>query len=247
MLLATDLDGTLLGDGAALRRFAAWIKSRRQRITLVYATGRTADSIEDLVDEGVLVAPDYIAGMVGTELIDYSSGKSVGSWMTCKRAGWDAATVQKILASFSELALQPKEFQSSLKVSYYLRRANPLQLERMAAELAAAGIEAEVAYSCDEFLDFLPKDMSKGASVAYLAQYLGLSSHRVVACGDSGNDLSLFRHGFCGVVVANAWPDLYWACPEPTYRSLFRFADGVIDGVEYWTRRLTQPGLPGST
>jgi hypothetical protein len=157
ILLATDLDGTLLGDDDALRRFVEWLRVRRSEIVLVYATGRTADSMKRLVVETGLPAPDYVVGLVGTEIVEFSSRKPVGNWMTRNRDAWNAEKVRKTLGQFSELVTQPEEFQSKHKVSYYLRRASPRQLETIAEALKAADIAAEIIYSCEEYLDFVPK------------------------------------------------------------------------------------------
>ncbi|MDZ8079699.1 MAG: HAD family hydrolase [Nostoc sp. DcaGUA01] len=52
LLLATDLDGTFLGGSEQERsQFYQYIHDQRDRILLVYATGRELDRISQLFDE----------------------------------------------------------------------------------------------------------------------------------------------------------------------------------------------------
>jgi hydroxymethylpyrimidine pyrophosphatase-like HAD family hydrolase len=69
-----------------------------------------------------------------------------------------------------------------------------------------------------------------------LATRLDIPPENVVACGDSGNDNSLFGQGFRGVLVANAEQSVLDAAPEDTYRSALTHADGVLDGFLHWSK-----------
>jgi hydroxymethylpyrimidine pyrophosphatase-like HAD family hydrolase len=51
---------------------------------------------------------------------------------------------------------------------------------------------------------------------------------------NSANDLAVFQHGFRGIVVSNAHPELQ-ALEGPTvYKSRDSFAAGVLDGLNHW-------------
>jgi hydroxymethylpyrimidine pyrophosphatase-like HAD family hydrolase len=57
----------------------------------------------------------------------------------------------------------------------------------------------------------------------------------VLVFGDSGNDLELRGQGFRGTIVANALPELRDAVGRDVYHSPRPFADGVLDGIAYWS------------
>ena len=67
LILATDLDGTFLPpanmyEGARLYRL---IREHRERIALIFVTGRGFESILTLLDDPSIPIPDYIIADVG--------------------------------------------------------------------------------------------------------------------------------------------------------------------------------------
>ena len=71
-----------------------------------------------------------------------------------------------------------------------------LQLE-LAGELA-------VARSKPFFLEFTEAGVTKGTSLEWLANRLGIKRADVIACGDGNNDLSMIEWAGLGVAMANA-------------------------------------------
>jgi hydroxymethylpyrimidine pyrophosphatase-like HAD family hydrolase len=80
----------------------------------------------------------------------------------------------------------------------------------------------------------LPLNTNKGTAAAFLARCCRVEPWHVVVCGDSGNDLSMFQQGFCGVVVGNAQAELRELSHEHVYQSPYKYAAGVLDGIQYW-------------
>jgi sucrose-6F-phosphate phosphohydrolase len=234
ILLVTDLDGTLLGNQQALHRFRVWLESKRPAVVLVYATGQTVEAVCRSVARDHIPAPDYVIGSVGTELAEFITGEHDESWESCEGRVFHAATIRRVVGAFAGLELQPEEFQSDLKVSFFLKDAPRGRLDDLAATLASAGVAAELVYSGSRYLDILPRGMNKGTAARFLTRKLGISRPQVIACGDSCNDLPLYLQGFRGVLVANAELELVRQAAEPVYYSPFAHAAGVLDGLRHW-------------
>jgi sucrose-6F-phosphate phosphohydrolase len=237
-LLVSDVDGTVLGDDAALERFTAWYEAHRQSIALVYASGRFFHSVVESIQETSLPAPDAIIGGVGTDIQIYPSGKPVEGWHEKISQNWDAAGIREVVSRHAAAEIQPEEFQSPFKVSYYLTDASSQNLQELRNEVRAAGIDASIVYSSNRDLDFLPDGANKGTAAAFLASHWDVPSDRVMVSGNSGNDRLLFEQGFLGIVVENAHPDLKILHSPRIYHSHQRFAAGVLEGLQYCTKEL---------
>ncbi len=59
-------------------------------------------------------------------------------------------------------------------------------------------------FSCDEYLEFCPKDVNKGLGVKYLSEFLNVPLEDTVAVGDERNDISMIKAAKIGVAVKNA-------------------------------------------
>lgn len=232
-ILVSDLDGTLIGDHVALERFADWHAARREEHCLVYATGRSRESIRRLMGETHLPAPDVVISLVGTAVHD-REGRPWPRWSE-RFAGWDAELARRALSKDARLELQPAAAQSRLKASFYAPGLDRLDLARIRRDVARAGLDASVVYSADLYLDILPAAAGKGEAAREVARALEVMPADVLAFGDSGNDVGLFRQGFRGTIVANALPELRLAVGPETYQSPFSHADGVLDGIRHWS------------
>jgi len=232
-LLATDLDGTMLGDDDALGRFAEWYDAHRKTLRLVYATGRFVDAVTNLVATTSLPEPDAVIGAVGTEIIRYADGKRIERWPPHSQQ-WDPAKIKEMLRGRGNFELQPPECQTQYKVSFYAYDLDAQQLEQLRDDLTEAGYEAEVIYSSSRDLDVLPRGVGKGSAVAFLADQWGVPRERVMVAGDTGNDASMLAAGFHGIVVANAQPELKAFQSANVYHSRHGFAAGVLDGLQFW-------------
>ncbi len=233
-LLISDLDDTLLGDAEALERFSEFYYHIRGVLAIVYASGRFARSVKQSIESTALPDPAAIVGGVGSEIRQYPGLELVEQWTTRISANWDAELVRQVLQAEADLELQPEEFQSDHKISYYLRNANKRRLKELATKLRDTGVEADFVYSSQRDLDFLPAGVDKGPAAAFLADLWGYPADRVLVAGNSGNDASLFRQGFLGIIVANAHEELKALRGSRAYLSQRERADGVRDGLQHW-------------
>jgi len=236
LCIISDLDGTLLGDDDALLRFDDWVEAARSRIRLIYATGRMYPSARNIIAQTHLPQPDALICAVGTEIHLGGENAPFDDWRRQQAEHFDAAKVRSVLAERSDLQPQPDDCQSDLKVSYFLHDADETQIERIGRALQSAGLKTTLIYSSAKDLDVLPTGANKGLAARCLTSHWGIDPASVIACGDSGNDRAFFDHGFCGVVVANAQPELASLRGANIYHAKQPFAAGVLEGIQHWSR-----------
>jgi sucrose-6F-phosphate phosphohydrolase len=231
-LVVTDLDGTLLGDDAALGRFRQWIAADRDKHLLVYATGRHRASYRSVLADCALPRPDAVVTAVGTE-IDDEAGHPWPAWSS-RFDGWHADRVRAALRPVRWLELQEDAHQSPLKASYRVPGIGRDDLALVRRLLSDAGIVANIVHSGGVNLDILPPLAGKGLATRFLADGWGIPPTDVLAFGDSGNDAEMLAAGFRGTIVANALPELRLVVDANVYQSQRAFADGILDGIRYW-------------
>lgn len=233
--LATDLDGTFIGDDDAM--FKLWDLLVGQGITVGFSTGRHLKSIQDFyAEKNATRRADVCICMVGTD-VHFWNGQSYDldeEWHRRIQPGWDKAAVEEILHAIPEVTMQDGQWQSPYKSSYYLEENAEARLREIRGALDKRGLDAKVVYSADRFLDLLPIRSGKGEAVRYVAEKLGVEPGQVVTCGDTGNDLDMMRSelGFRGIAVGNAASELK-AFREPhVYHAESDYAAGILEGLK---------------
>lgn len=220
ILLATDLDRTLLPNGAQpesplarprFRRFVA-----RPEVRLAYVTGRHRELVEAAMAEYDLPRPDFVIADVGTSLYELQGEdwKQRGDWLQATAVDWEGRGHDELaaaLAGIADLRLQEAAKQGPCKLSYYAApMADPARLlARVREHLSPTGARVNLVWSVDEttatgLLDVLPARASKLHALAFLREHLGVALDHTVFAGDSGNDMEVLASDIPSVLVANA-------------------------------------------
>ncbi|GAA1383430.1 glucosylglycerol-phosphate synthase [Kitasatospora putterlickiae] len=203
-ILVTDLDGTLLGGANGDRLRLRDALARHPEVTVVFATGRGAASVRQVLRDPLLPRPRWIVADVGATVLDGTDLSAVEPLQGQLRTGWPGRErVRAALDHLPALAYQHGVAQEG-RCSYYLA---PQDLTPEVTS-AVAALGCTWVYSADRYFDVLPPHVSKGAAVRALADKLAWPAESVLVAGDSLNDLSLFRLGAHGVIVAGAEPAL---------------------------------------
>ena len=232
-LIATDLDGTFVGDPQATVKLSRLIEQNRDRCKIAFVTGRHKELTFELIEEQKLILPDYLIASVGTEIYVAPDYDLDSDWRTELRPHWDREAVESILSDIPELTPQPLQFE--FKQSYYLTENAEHVIAEMERRMTAAGLRYKIIYSSDRDLDVLAGKGGKGSVLRFLQKKLSLSEDQILVCGDSGNDLEMLAEGFLGVAVGNAKRELREAHLPPTvYRAQAECAGGIIEAIEHF-------------
>ena len=242
-LLATDIDGTLVGCADSLHRFARWQEQQRDMLYGV-ATGRSLHAALDVLEgEGAPLPPLMIVA-VGSEIYwqeprgpQYRRDER---WDAHIAHRWDRLAVDRLVVGLG-FKRQPALEQREHKLAYFAEGADAAaRVASLRGALREAGLAANVVHSHGRFVDVLPLRANKGLAVAWVAERLGVPSGRIFVAGDSGNDIDMLRLAANPVIVANhrdgiaAMPELRHA-----YIAGAACAGGIIEGVEHFAERLS--------
>jgi sucrose-6F-phosphate phosphohydrolase len=242
-LFVTDLDNTLVGDDTALKELNQKLSQHRQEYgtKLVYATGRSRTSYQQLKSNKSLLDPDALVTAVGTEIyLDVAEDTFDSAWAEKLSQGWNRELAVATAAHYADLVPQESSEQRPFKVSYYLTEEAAVEvLPRLESRLQECDLDVKLVYSGGKDLDILPRNGDKGLAVQFLRQKWGIDATQTVVCGDSGNDIALFSVGEeRGIIVGNAQPELRkWYDENPAqYRYLAQAhcAGGILEGLNYF-------------
>lgn len=242
-LLVTDVDETLTGDDAALKRFIATVK-RSPRLLVALNSSRPIASVETtLAGFPAPFEPDATITAMGTEV--RVGGRALEAWDE-RFVGWDRAVVDRVIQKLG-YPPHPPELQTPYKASFAIPAGADQQ--RATDALLATGLPVRTIASGASDFDILPECAGKDHATLFLAEHLGVEAERLIVAGDSANDLAMFRAACKGIVVANARDELRSAVdPERVCFADQSRAAGVLEGLARWGAPLqiepTDPATP---
>lgn len=232
-VLATDLDGTFLGGTEADRRaLYRWIEDNRDTVGLVFVSGRDPEFIfSSCMDKG-LPWPEYVVCDVGTSIAQVYPGERIVPIDALEKqiaAQWNNSVdaVRDALKSFPGLVEQKAAFRHRVSFDY-----DPDTYDPRAAEVIDQ-MGHDVLISDNRFLDVLPRGVSKGPSLLRLLDHLSLAPERVLAAGDTLNDLSMLVAGTPAVAVGGSEAKLIAALPDlpRIHRASAIGAAGIVEAM----------------
>lgn len=233
LVLATDLDGTFLGGNLQQRtEFYEYVESNRERMLLVFVTGRDLDAIDRLSAELGVPQPDYIIGDVGTTIVCGKTRNPISEVQDWVSSIWNNANarVKAMLADEPGIELQPVD--PERRVSYYYQpdKLQPSTVQK----IVDAGFDCIL--SAEKYLDVMPKGISKGPTLLRFIEALNLDAETVIPAGDTLNDYSLFQTGLKSIAVGNSEPKLVDKIKTMSnvYYSSEPGTAGIWEGLKYY-------------
>lgn len=238
-LLSFDIDNTLITSPEVPSLLVkAWDNEEKNEYPLLtYNTGRLLNDTLQLIKRNILPEPDYIISGVGTNIYDFKNKKTLKEFSQILEEGWDLKIIQQIIDEVDlEIIRQPGHFQNDFKRSYYLNDATSDDVAKVEELLDEAGLDVNVVYSSNKYLDILPKWANKGNALQWLLKHLNIPTEKVIVGGDSGNDKAMFLlKGIRGIVVGNARHELYQATKHVSvYHAERTCANGILEGLHHY-------------
>lgn len=202
-LLATDLDGTFVGDKEALEHLLKFFNDTSDEVALVYVTGRHLSSVQSLMAEEELPKPDLLITDVGTSI--YRGSEEDLGWKARMQADWQPAEIVGISTAFPTLKRQelPDDRRISFTVSDDLGSVYEFK-----DALEDQAIAHTFVFSSNRDIDILPHGAGKGNALEYALGRYAMDGVKPLIAGDSGNDRDMLSLGHPAVIVGNAQPEL---------------------------------------
>ncbi|MEM9567991.1 MAG: HAD family hydrolase [Cyanobacteria bacterium P01_E01_bin.34] len=220
LLICTDLDRTLIPNGAAeespnARELFQQLVSRPD-ISLAYVTGRDLDSIQQAIADYSLPAPDYAIADVGASIFTHTDGNwtRIEDWdhksaNYCSKDRW--SELDGLFDDIGCLELQEPAKQGLYKLSYYVPgEVNSTTLMvKLKTRLKWEEVQAKVIWSTDEhqklgLVDILPANADKRLALEFLIDLYKFNRDRTLFAGVSANDTAVMASTIPAVLVANA-------------------------------------------
>jgi sucrose phosphatase-like protein len=232
-LLSTDVDNTITGDRNSYRRLVDILLSHQQTIRLVYVTGRSKVQMFEIMYDENLLEPECMICNVGTDIYMKPDYRRDDAWAEYIDHNWNRLDVARALTSVPNLFEQSRQFE--FKQSYHLLHGAETIIPQIRRTLDEIGIAHTICYSSGADLDIIPARAGKGKAVDYVRKKFGIDKKRVLAAGDSGNDMELLSMGFMSVVVGNHKSELkVEKLPANVFWATQNYAAGVIEGMEHY-------------
>ena len=229
-MLCADIDGTLTGSRPAAARFADW--ARRRDRPFVVATGRSMTEARAVLADWGVPEPDTWITSTGSEV--YLRGpdgqpEADEGWLAHIARGWEPRALREVIERIPGLVPQRAIEFRAFKLSYVVGDAAAARA--VPPTIAAAGLPAHAIFSHGDLLDVLPARAGKAAAMAWVARRLRVDPGRIVAVGDSGNDLDMLAAAPLGVWLGDS-PELAALRGRPNvHRARAPHADGVLEGL----------------
>lgn len=235
----SDLDGTLIGKGAAegLREISTWVRDNRGRWLFGIATGRNRALAAEAIADAALPQPEIMICAAGTEIYYGPHWIKDNGWQHFIDHKWSREAIMDLVGNCASMVLQPEEAQTPFKLSFDLLPGVDgdrllVYLERL---LRVKGLAARSYLTGCEHLDIVPERAGKGNALDFLSRKWGIPADGLITAGNGGNDIDMLGGRYRSVVVPGHDPTLDVLKADPlVYFSSQPLSKGVFEGIRYF-------------
>lgn len=237
-LLITDIDGTLIAGEdhyPGLEELKAFLGDQGSDFLFAVASGRSYHLIQEVMEK-IDMDADIIISSVGARIYYDLEGEALDNdWMDYLSFKWHPDRIREKIQSIDWLDPQEEEAQDIYKISYYYYDPEDFDEEELRSVLGKDFFQVTIVNSHQKFLDILPVHASKGNAIRYLSQKWSIPLANVIAAGDSGNDMDMFRKPIKGIIVGGRSKELdYLKADEFLYLADQKAAEGIMEGLRHY-------------
>ena len=234
-MVASDLDGTLLGDDKVIPEelFTLTAKLKERGIRFVPASGRSpytlkanfapiADEIDYICDNGAVAIADgkiVRSNPVPPKIVARVAEWSVQEDVHILLCGNHSTYMMPVEGTKFAPHVTPYYFNciTEKELTHFGEAVNKIAIcdlkspaKGCAARLRAVlQGEADVVVSGDVWMDVMAKGVSKGEALAAIQEFRGIKPEETVAFGDYYNDIPLLERAAYAYVMKNANEDMF--------------------------------------
>lgn len=230
-LLATDLDGTFVGDKAGLKNLLSHYGTLKEPISLAYITGRHRASAAQLIYEESLPIPDLLITDVGTVIYSGADFSEDEEWKKKMSDEWYPDEIIKAAKNIPGLMCQ--NLPHKRRVSFHSKGLLPAKA--LETQLLKRHIPHTFIFSSNKDVDILPQGGGKGEALKFSIEKYVEKEANILVAGDSGNDLDMLQSGYPAVIVSNARTELAEIKEnDMLFRAKYPYAQGILEAWQHF-------------
>jgi sucrose-phosphate synthase len=231
----TGIDLSLIGNSEALSEFLQTMQRHRKSTIFGIATGRRLDDALAKLRQHNIPLPDVLITGQGTELHYAPNLTRSNIWERHINHLWNRQAVRDILSECPGLTLQPKIYQSTFKISYYVNH-DEADMKEIRQLLLRNEQAVNTIFSFGQFLDIVPVRASQGLALRWAAEQLGVPLENTLVAGVTGGDADMLLGNTLGVVVDNHHLDELsgLSSADNIYFANAQHAAGILEAIEHY-------------
>ena len=231
-LIAIDCDGTLLTDKKQLtERTINSIKKASEKVKIVISTARSFYRVEEYLRNMNLLNNDqYTICFNGGSIVNNGNQKEIESHTFLEENIEELIELSRqletqiLLYAYNCLIVEeiPKKFKNNKKINFEIVKMKQLEIKKyniykvvfvdeseriikMRKALSKEILEKyEVTSSVPDYIEFVPKGITKHKALENLCNILGIEKNEVMAIGDAENDIKMIQFAGLGIAMGNA-------------------------------------------
>lgn len=231
-LIAIDCDGTLLTDNKELTEMTIeTIKKASNKVKIVITTARAFYRVEEYLKKMDLLKDEqFTICFNGGSIIENKSKQEIKSCTFNAEEVKELIELSKefktqiLLYAFNSLIVEniPEKFRNNKNINFETMKLEDLEVNKysiykivflnnpekitemrkiMPEEIK---IKYEVTSSVPEYIEFVPKGITKDKALEILCNKLNIERHEVIAIGDAENDINMLKFAGTGIAMGNA-------------------------------------------